>query len=282
MILQGIGHRRGRDAGQVVAWALAFTMALTGVTRAGETSREAKQEAKSRFVSGQSHYNLNEFPEALVDFKEAYRLFPDPVFLYNLGQCERQLGHNEEAIRFYRSFLREQPKAPNRQDVLHKIEELEAAQKSKPPEAEEAAGATDAAAPPAVEGAAATMPVPAPAAPPHPVIPPPAAAPSIRTEQSASPEAAPATAPDLPSPETAAPLPTAAPVVEDSVGGASRIDLSTQATAEPSASPPIYKRWWFWAATGVAVAGASIAIYAASASQGASAPDSTLGTKKVF
>ena len=61
------------------------------------------------------------------------------MFLFNLGQCERQLGHPDEAIRFYHSFLREQPKAPNRQDVLHKIEEMEALQKAKPAETDKVA-----------------------------------------------------------------------------------------------------------------------------------------------
>jgi tetratricopeptide (TPR) repeat protein len=105
-----------------------------GVARSAD--KDAKQEAKARFVSGQSHYNLNELTEALGDFKEAYRLLPDPVFLYNLGQCERQLGHLEEAVRFYRSFLREQSKAPNRQDVVHKIDEMEATLKAKQAEAD--------------------------------------------------------------------------------------------------------------------------------------------------
>jgi hypothetical protein len=248
-------------------------MALTGVTRAGETSKEAKQEAKARFVSGQSHYNLNEFPEALVDFKEAYRLFPDPVFLYNLGQCERQLGHNEEAIRFYRSFLREQPKAPNKQDVLHKIEELEAAQKSK---AAEAAEAEEATAGTSVEGTTVKTPVVAP----PPATAPPAAIPVLPSDKVPAAETEPAIIPATPSTESSASLPTATPIVEDS--GASRIDLSAQSTPAAIASPPVYKRWWFWAATGVAVAGASIAIYAASAGHGASAPDSALGTRKVF
>jgi tetratricopeptide (TPR) repeat protein len=74
----------------------------------------------------------NEFSEALQAFKDAYRLYPDPVFLYNLGQCERQLNHEDEAIRFYRSFLRNMPKAPNKAEVQRKIDELEAAAKSKP------------------------------------------------------------------------------------------------------------------------------------------------------
>src|SRR5512141_162115 len=86
-----------------------------GSTHAAEP--DPKTEAKAHFNAGQSHYNLNEFSEALQAFKDAYRLYPDPVFLYNLGQCERQLNHDEEAIRFYRSFLRNMPKAPNKAEV---------------------------------------------------------------------------------------------------------------------------------------------------------------------
>jgi tetratricopeptide (TPR) repeat protein len=107
-------------------------LASAGAAEAADTS--GKLEAKAHFRAGQSHYNLNEFTDALVEFKEAYRLFPDPVFLYNLGQCERQLGHLEEALRFYRSFLREQPKAPNREEVSRRIEEMEAALKNRPAE----------------------------------------------------------------------------------------------------------------------------------------------------
>ena len=167
-----------------VGWARSRLLVIggAGLARAADPPSDAKQEAKARFISGQSHYNLNEFPEALREFKEGYRLYPDPVFLYNLGQCERQLGHPDEAIRFYRSFLREQPKAPNRQEVLHKIEEMEAALKAKQAEAEKAApppppsnpGAVPpGAAPPAATGKC--------RAPPPPAVPPAtAAAPGAR------------------------------------------------------------------------------------------------------
>ncbi|HEX2568454.1 MAG TPA: hypothetical protein VH877_02770 [Polyangia bacterium] len=96
-------------------------------------------EAKRHFISGTRHYNLNEYEEALQDFKEAYRHKDDPVFLYNIAQCYRLLDKHEEAVRFYRSYLRVSPNAPNRKDVEHKIatlEELIAAQgraRSAPP-----------------------------------------------------------------------------------------------------------------------------------------------------
>ena len=227
---------------------------------------DVKQEAKARFVSGQSHYNLNEFTEALGDFKEAYRLLPDPVFLYNLGQCERQLGHLEEAVRFYRSFLREQPKAPNRQDVVHKIEEMETTLKAKQAEADKSVTpvAEPESAPP---GAAEVADVPADA---------PSATNVTVTPSSPSPAA-----PNLA-------IPTAAPPARSEIpeGVASRIDLtstpSTPSTPVASASPAFYSHWWFWTAAGVVVAGVGVGIYAATASRAPSAPGSALGSKRVF
>jgi tetratricopeptide (TPR) repeat protein len=106
--------------------------ALLALPSAQAADLAPKAEAKARFTAGESHYNLNEFSDALREFKEAYRLYPDPVFLYNLGQCERQLNHYEEAGRFYRSFLRKMPKAPNRAEVERKIDEMEAAFRNRP------------------------------------------------------------------------------------------------------------------------------------------------------
>jgi hypothetical protein len=256
---------------------------------------DAKQEAKARFMAGQSHYNLNEYPEALNKFKEAYRIFPDPVFLYNLGQCERQLGHFEEAIRFYRSFLREQPKAPNRQDVLHKIEEMETAQKSKAAEADKAL----------------TPPLPAEGKPTKPSLEPAASQPGTESPTpkleypTPSSEAKAASTTTSPADDKTAPvaspdeakaaangvadrnptLPTIPPVnPEAPMGFPSGVDLSASA-ASPTAqaeAPPFYERWWFWTAAGVVAVGAGVGMYLLTSGSGASAPSTTLGSKKVF
>jgi tetratricopeptide (TPR) repeat protein len=107
-----------------LGWGLTtLVLAIAGLAWADDP----KQEAKARYTTAQSHYNLNEFQEALQDFKEAYRLFPDPVFLFNVAQCERQLGNPDEAIKFYRSYLRNKPKAPNRQEVARRIDEMQTA-----------------------------------------------------------------------------------------------------------------------------------------------------------
>ena len=221
-----------------------------------------KAEVKARFIAGQSHYNLNEFAEALVEFKEAYRLLPDPVFLYNSGQCERQLGHLDEAIRFYRSFLREQPKAPNRQEVLHKIEEIEVALKSKPSEPEKAAPSDE---PGQASGVAASN----------------GAAPAAA--EPALPSAPASLPPSQASTSMAAEPSPAAPLGYEPSASLPRADLTSAPTVAPTQEPPHwYRQWWVWAGTAVLAAGAGVTIYAVTSSHAAANPGSTLGTKAVF
>jgi len=261
------------------AFALAlFAISLSATASAEEDPGSAKQEAKARFMSGQRHYNLNELSEALADFKDAYRLYPDPVFLFNLGQCERQLGHHEEAIRFYRNFLREQPKAPNRQEVLHKIEEMEADIKSRPPEVDR---------PPSVGTSGPVTPAAEPRAT------------RADTEQTGPTEVAPAeqserestAAAAQPKTTSSAELPPRAGSVQDSLpvstpaiatdGQAARIELGS-APAEPTPAPALYRRWWLWTGVAVIAAGVGLGIYAATRGRGASAPTTDLGMHKVF
>jgi hypothetical protein len=216
-------------------------------------------DAKARYMSGQSHYNLNEFSEALQDFKEAYRLHPDPAFLFNIAQCERQLGDFEEAIKFYRSYLRNKPDATNAKEVQKKIDELkglsDARRKSK--EAGNNSVIAPSTSPPPVDASRGFTPPPAPVAP----LSPPAAA---------STPAAPAPVPAL------TPTPEAATSTTSSAPGA---DLTAKPTG--SEGEPIYKQWWLWAGVGAVVVGAVVVAVVASGGS-ASAPSSPLGNKKVF
>ena len=237
---------------QVVAVAL-LAVALGGVARAAEPG-----DAKARYMSGQSHYNLNEFSEALQDFKEAYRLHPDPAFLFNIAQCERQLGDFDEAIKFYRSYLRNKPDASNAREVQKKIDELrglaEAKRKSK-------------------EGA------------PQSVIPPTTAPPDAPPPRAAEPPpVAPLTPPPPPS-VSPAPAPTPAltppPAAATSTAAATPGADLTASPTPAQGDEPLYKKWWLWAGAGAVVV--AVVVVAVVASSGAaSAPSSALGNKKVF
>jgi tetratricopeptide (TPR) repeat protein len=258
---------------------MVLLFALAGASRvhAGEPPSSPKQQAKAHFVSGESHYNLNEFAEALREFKEGYRVYPDPVFLFNLGQCERQLDHPEEAIKFYRSFLREQPKAPNRPDVLRKIDELEAALKTKEAEADKASAPLQ---PATVAHPAPLVPIPAPD------LAPPAGAAKGPAGPPATAERNVATPPPSESVPPAQTLPATPPVTPEAVENTQNaIDLSSSPAPESQAEAggsPLYKRWWVWTAAAVVVAGAGVGIYAATSGGGPGVPASVLGSKKVF
>ncbi len=86
-----------------------------------------RSKARDAYTSASNHYNLSEFAEALRDFKEAYRNFADPTILFNVAQCQRQLGAKQEAVYSYRAYLREATDPPNRAEVQQLIASLESA-----------------------------------------------------------------------------------------------------------------------------------------------------------
>jgi hypothetical protein len=87
-----------------------------------------KAEAKAHYDQGTVHFNLDEWPQAIEEFRAAYRAYPDAIFLYNIAQCYRKMGNPAEALSFYKKYLRERPDAPNRTEVEKRIDELDAAQ----------------------------------------------------------------------------------------------------------------------------------------------------------
>jgi iron complex outermembrane receptor protein len=97
----------------------ALLMSTTAQARPTEDPKRA--EAREHYEAGLARFNLREYDSAIAEFEAAYRLRPDPVFLYNLAQANRLGDHPEQAIHFYRAFLRANPHAPNRHEVEQRI-----------------------------------------------------------------------------------------------------------------------------------------------------------------
>jgi tetratricopeptide (TPR) repeat protein len=71
-------------------------------------------------------YNLGDYSEAASLYEKAYKLVPDPILLYDIGQSYRQGNKLDKALIAYRSYLRTAPEnAPNREQVKKLIDELE-------------------------------------------------------------------------------------------------------------------------------------------------------------
>lgn len=102
----------------------ALSIALFIITATG-AGAEDKSAARAAFRAATQHFNLGEYQDALAGFKTAYRNFEDPSFLFNIAQCERLLGHKQEAVRAYRTYLTNSPAAPNAPEVHTLISKLE-------------------------------------------------------------------------------------------------------------------------------------------------------------
>ena len=103
-----------------------------------------QEEARKHYERGMSRYALGEFDAAVMEFKEAYARTQAPGLLFNLAQASRLAKQYEQALHFYRSYLRARPHAPNRRDVesfILQIEPLVAAP-SAPPSPPQAPAAT--------------------------------------------------------------------------------------------------------------------------------------------
>ena len=104
-------------------------LALLGAGFFGPVSATAQADegaARAHFEKGTAYYNLARFKDALMAFEAAYLEKADPTFLYNMAQSHRQMGNAAEAVRFYKTYLRNAPEAANRAEVERRIAELEA------------------------------------------------------------------------------------------------------------------------------------------------------------
>src|SRR4051812_43667006 len=85
-----------------------------------------KQEAKDHYAKGRRLYDVGKYMEAIDEYQKVYFLTDDPNMLFNIGQCYRLSDRPEEAVRFFRNYLRRAPAtASNRADVETKIAALE-------------------------------------------------------------------------------------------------------------------------------------------------------------
>jgi hypothetical protein len=81
--------------------------------------------AKKKYAEGESAYNLGEFDKAVELFKEAYAQWPEPAFLFNIGQTYRQAGNCKEALFFYKRYLalkQNDTKKPLKPEVRAEVE----------------------------------------------------------------------------------------------------------------------------------------------------------------
>lgn len=116
--------------GVVPAWRrigalLPLLLLLAARPAAAEFTEEAKAQARLHYSKGKAAFELGRFKEALREYSQAYKLAPLPGFLFNIGQCHRNLDNYEKAIFSFRLYLKKMPDARNRAAVETLLEELD-------------------------------------------------------------------------------------------------------------------------------------------------------------
>ena len=84
-----------------------------------------KIEAENAYKYGQSLYLKEDYVGAATQFKAAYDLDPDPVYLFNIAQAYRLGKKCKESGEYYRRFLADVTKAPNEEAVKAYIVEVD-------------------------------------------------------------------------------------------------------------------------------------------------------------
>jgi len=103
----------------------AICLACVASVRVASAEDAAMRSAKRHYERGQKLFALQKFDEALDQFQQAFDAKPIPDFLFNIGQCHRNLGDYEAAVFSFKRFLKLDPDTANREQVEELITELE-------------------------------------------------------------------------------------------------------------------------------------------------------------
>jgi hypothetical protein len=95
---------------------------------------ESKHElARAHYKSGAAYYQRGKYLDAIREFEQSYELSRKPEILYNLAQCHDKLGQRDKVVGYLRRYLKEKPRAEDREQVeawLGNLEKALAAEKA--------------------------------------------------------------------------------------------------------------------------------------------------------
>jgi tetratricopeptide (TPR) repeat protein len=89
-------------------------------------SRQSSPRARAHESQGRAYSDRGEFREAYAELEQAFVLEQDPAFVYELGECARSLGNRDDAVAFYRDYLRRAPDGPFSASAKSRVSEVKA------------------------------------------------------------------------------------------------------------------------------------------------------------
>jgi hypothetical protein len=94
---------------------------------AAEPTKEAQEEARTRYQRGTQLYSDGAYELALIEFQRAYELAPSYKILYNVAQVNAQLGNYAGALKAFQRYLAEGGNDDKRKpEIEREIQNLQA------------------------------------------------------------------------------------------------------------------------------------------------------------
>ncbi len=87
---------------------------------------DASRRARELFMQGQASFQAGEFREAVSAFEAAAELVPSADLWYNIARSHEELRQFEQAIEYYRRYLRDRVDPPDQARIEQHITALEA------------------------------------------------------------------------------------------------------------------------------------------------------------
>lgn len=85
----------------------------------------AVEQARLVYEQAVLAYSERRYKDAILLFQQADALRPNPAFSFNIGIAYEDMGDSAMALHNYRTYLRQLPKAPDRDEVDQRIRRLE-------------------------------------------------------------------------------------------------------------------------------------------------------------
>ncbi len=101
-------------------------VAISSVATPALAQESDRERAVELFEEGERSYRAGDFDGAIGHLDAAYRIFPEPVILYNLGRAHEGRGDDREAADYFERYLAEAGEVEDRGGIEARIQNLRA------------------------------------------------------------------------------------------------------------------------------------------------------------
>ena len=119
-------------AGRIVSLAVLLALSIVLLAPPEAHAQDRITQAREHFDRGKSFFQQGSFEQALSEFMKAYVLDPNPVLVYNIARAHEERQDLDNALKYFRNYLKMSPRARNRRAVRRKIRQLQRAIRNRP------------------------------------------------------------------------------------------------------------------------------------------------------